>query len=250
MSYFPVDRNITTSSLWIQGSPAECKLWIYMMLNADPRSGIINETIPALAQRNCLPIPEVEAILEKWSGPDPYSRTQDHDGARIRRIPAGLLLLNYRVYQAKDYSTPRVKRWRERLSDRDSKITVTETKNKNKNSNGSMYDGSRDVGDGLPPVLPPEQRAEESTRATIRSLQLRLGALLCQLAEHPNSRQMVPAWCRAVTAYTRKDGTEVRGVADYRTLMSIDRLEKSIADAEWHLTELEKGVQHGTYSPR
>jgi len=27
--------------------------------------------------------------------------------------------------------------------------------------------------------------------------------------------------------------------------MSIDRLERSIGDAEWHLAELDKGVKHG-----
>ena len=102
----------------------------------------------------------------------------------------------------------------------------------------------RREGEELPP-LPPEQRAEDATKATIRSLQLRLGALLCRLAEHPNSRRMVPDWCREVTAYDKQDGTRVKGAADYRTVMSIDRLERSIADAEWHLGELEKGAQRG-----
>ncbi len=104
------------------------------------------------------------------------------------------------------------------------------------------------VGRKEPPApLPPEQRAEDATKATIRSLQLKLGALLCRLAEHPNSRRMVPDWCREVTAYDKADGTRVRGVPDYRTVMSIDRLERSVADAEWHLGELEKReAVHGT----
>jgi hypothetical protein len=57
----------------------------------------------------------------------------------------------------------------------------------------------------------------------------------------------VTDWCREVTSYEGRDGP-VRGVADYRTVMSIDRLERSIADAEWWLTQLQAGkaeVIHG-----
>jgi len=104
----------------------------------------------------------------------------------------------------------------------------------------------------LPPARPPEQRAEEATDATIRRLQLELGSWIARLAEHPNSRQMVPAWSREVTSYTRGDGTKVRGVPDYRTVNSIDRLERSLEDAQWWWEELESGkvigevVSHGT----
>ncbi len=97
------------------------------------------------------------------------------------------------------------------------------------------------------PQVPPEQRAEEATDAAIHRLQLELGSWVCKLAEHPNSRQMVPAWTRAVTSYETRDGTRVRGVPDYRTVHSIDRLEKSIEDAKWWHGELEKGkVVDGT----
>ncbi len=91
-------------------------------------------------------------------------------------------------------------------------------------------------------VIPPEQRAEEATKAHIRKLQLNLGALLCQLSEHENSRLMVWHWCRKVTSYERKNGLDVKGFSDYRSVLSIDRLEKSIEDAEFWLERLESGV--------
>jgi hypothetical protein len=50
---------------------------------------------------------------------------------------------------------------------------------------------------------------------------------------------MVPAWCRKVTAYTNKQGVKVNGAADYRTVHSIDRLERSIEDADWWLGKLD-----------
>jgi len=62
-----------------------------------------------------------------------------------------------------------------------------------------------------------------------------------RLAEHPNSRDMLAAWTRCVTSWTRKDGSKAKGEADYRNVTSIDRLEKSIADADWWLERLQKG---------
>lgn len=52
---------------------------------------------------------------------------------------------------------------------------------------------------------------------------------------------MVPAWSRRVTSYKRRDGTRINGVADYRTVLSIDRLERSIEDSDWWLEKLDKG---------
>lgn len=90
-------------------------------------------------------------------------------------------------------------------------------------------------------MIPPEQRAEIATQDCIRKLQLRLGALLCQLSEHENSRLMVPDWCRKVSSYEREGGRRVKGYADYRVIMSIDRLERSVEDAESWLAELAGG---------
>lgn len=113
-------------------------------------------------------------------------------------------------------------------------------------SGGSMgtwvhgHMGSGEV--GAPPLPPaPEQRAEDETRRTITHLQLALAGKLAALSEHPNSRQSLTAWCREVSSYERADGTKVKGVADYRTITSIDRLERSISDADWWLEELEAG---------
>ncbi len=92
-----------------------------------------------------------------------------------------------------------------------------------------------------PPTRLPADRAEAETQGEIRRLQNELGARLARLSEHPNSRDMVPAWSRRATAYKRKDGTRINGVADYRTVLSIDRLERSIEDADWWLSELDKG---------
>jgi len=94
------------------------------------------------------------------------------------------------------------------------------------------------------PTRLPADKAENEVTEEIRRLQNVLGAKLAMLWEHPNNRDeqgmalMVPAWTRKVTAYKRKDGVSVSGVADYRTIRSIERLEKSIQDADWWLEKL------------
>lgn len=96
-----------------------------------------------------------------------------------------------------------------------------------------------------PPRLPADI-AESAVTDEIRKLQAELGSRLARLAEHPNSREMVPSWSRKATSYTRKDGTKVPGVADYRTITSIERLEKSIADADKWLNRLNRGPLEAT----
>jgi uncharacterized protein YdaU (DUF1376 family) len=86
----------------------------------------------------------------------------------------------------------------------------------------------------------PGASAEEAVKKNVDSLQLRLGALLTQLAEHENSRLMVPAWSKRVTSY-QKDGRKIQGRADFRMIRSPERLEKSIGDAQWWLKELNGG---------
>jgi hypothetical protein len=114
VTYFPLDRDILTSSMWAQGTPEQVKVWLYLLLAADPRSGIVEDTDPAIAMRCALPLDATIAALEWLASPDPHSRTKDHEGRRIERLPeGGLRILNYIPHRDKDYSTPRVRRWRE-----------------------------------------------------------------------------------------------------------------------------------------
>lgn len=114
MSFFPLDRDILSSSLWCQGSGDELKVWIYLLLNANPGTGIVADTDPAIAMHCGIELDRVDAILSKFAEPDRYSRTETKDGRRIERVKGRIRLINYTKHANKDYSTPRVKRWRER----------------------------------------------------------------------------------------------------------------------------------------
>lgn len=165
MSYVPVDRNITTSSIWIQGTPAQLKVWFFLMLHADPRTGTVPHSDPAIAHGCVLPLEETTAILEWLSQPDPYSRTKENDGRRIDRTEEGRVrLLNYERYRDKDHSTPRVQRLRQKRRERDetldetvkrvSKRSGTTDKDKDKDKEGSFGGASDDAPLETPPVPP------------------------------------------------------------------------------------------------
>lgn len=214
-------------------------VWITMLALAD-RNGHVLASMPGLADASRVSLDQCEEALRKLSAPDKHSRTKEHEGRRIQEVDGGWALYNYTKYRNLRDDENRRQQVREAVSRHRAKVI-------NVSHGKPIAEAEAEAGrKELPPLPPPPaERAEKATNDAINSLQLRLGALICQLSEHPNSRQMVPAWTREVTAYDRQDGTKVRGVADFRTVRSIDRLERSIGDAEWHLAELEKGVKHG-----
>lgn len=113
-SYFPLDREILTSSLWAQGSPAQIKVFLYLLLTADPRTGVVPDSDPAIALRCGLGEDVTNEALEWLSSPDPKSRSETEDGARIKKEDGRWVIVNHSTYSTKDYSTPRVRRWREK----------------------------------------------------------------------------------------------------------------------------------------
>lgn len=144
-SYFPLDRDILNSSLWISGDSHMKALWIYLLLSADPRTGVVSHTRPAIVHGSGVPRADVDRILEQLAAPDPDSRTPDNDGRRIAFVEEGILILNYERYRNKDYSTPRVRRYYERNPGQKHRKTGggtggnegerSGTTNKNKNKN-------------------------------------------------------------------------------------------------------------------
>lgn len=240
-----IDAEILSSSVWSEA--AHVKLaWLTMLILCDT-DGYVGASIPGIAHAAGVTVAQTRDALALFMRPDPDSRTQANEGRRIEPAERGFRILNFREH------LDRLSAERRKTRDRVRKFRAR--KRESADGNVTVLPGNREQGigtstegrkDDLPPLPPPpEERAERATKETIHSLQLRLGSLLAALSEHENSRQMVPAWCREVTSYDKADGTKVRGVADFRTIMSIDRLERSIGDAEWHLAELDKGVKRG-----
>lgn len=227
MPFTKLDSEFPSSSLFAHGLEV-VGFWAYLLSQADS-DGRVHATVPDMMARCRASERRIRELLTLLEQPDKWSRTPDNDGRRVRveRSPRWcVVILNHGAYRQKDTNAERQRRWR------NAHRNVTDV-----TPSASVSPSESVVVKGSPF---PEQRAEQATQAEIDRLQLAYGARLAKLAEHPNSRQMVTGWCRTTSSYKR-DGQSVGGVADFRTIQSIPRLEKSIADCDWWYEQLDKG---------
>ena len=115
MGFTKLVESIVESSVWAEDSET-LRVWIYLLARADSM-GVVWVTIPAIALQNGLTTDKVAAALEKFSAPDPNSRSPKHGGRRIRidREPTfSIAILNYSDYRWEDHThAARQKRYRE-----------------------------------------------------------------------------------------------------------------------------------------
>lgn len=113
--YLPLDRGLIDSTLWTNGDSDTVRLWVYLLFVKDISTGLITVPIPTLAKRNNLTIERVEEILAIFAEPDPYSRSQEFEGRRIKRTEGGIIVLNHYKYRVRNYkSTDRARAFYER----------------------------------------------------------------------------------------------------------------------------------------
>ena len=94
--YTKLFGSILASTVWELPVPTKV-VWITMLAMAD-RHGEVQASVPGLAKLAGVSIPECEAALQCFLSPDPYSRTKDDNGRRIREIDGGWHLINHRKY--------------------------------------------------------------------------------------------------------------------------------------------------------
>jgi hypothetical protein len=73
-------------------------VWITMLAMAN-RNGDVLASLPGLADAARVSLDQCQDALAKLSGPDPYSRTKEHEGRRVEEIDGGWHLLNYIKYR-------------------------------------------------------------------------------------------------------------------------------------------------------
>lgn len=130
-NYTKLFNSIVTSTIWTEDDKTRI-VWITMLALAD-QNGEVHASIPGLARLAGVPVESVDVAIEKFLGPDPYSRTPDYDGRRISPIDGGWELLNHAKYRRmasladqKENNAKRQKRHRERnAAVTDSNATVT-----------------------------------------------------------------------------------------------------------------------------
>ncbi len=120
-SFTKLFSSIVDSSIWTEDNATRI-VWVTMLAMAD-QHGYVGASVPGLAGRARISIEETLAALQKLSSPDPFSRSKEHEGRRIREVERGWLLLNYqRFREARDEE---VRREYERLRKRDQRARAS-----------------------------------------------------------------------------------------------------------------------------
>jgi hypothetical protein len=120
--YTKLYNSIIHSTIWREDKDTRL-LWITMLSLSD-QHGVIEASLPGLADAARLTMLETTKALTKLSSPDEYSRDKDFKGRRIEEIEGGWIVLNYLKYRNKideerkrDLNRIRQARWRERNAD-------------------------------------------------------------------------------------------------------------------------------------
>jgi hypothetical protein len=216
-------------------------VWITMLALAD-RNGRVLASMPGLADASRVSLEQCEEALKRLSAPDKHSRTKTNEGRRIREVDGGWELLNYVKYRnLRDDENRRqqvreaVGRYRQRHA---SVINVSRCKPGKAQAEAEAEAESRKED---PPSLPPADHAERAIKRTTDALRTRLYALVAE-AEAVDPKHRDPTeLMRLFTSYDKQDGRSVKGVVN-AALLSHERLEKSIADAEIQIREWRNGT--------
>ena len=97
--YVKLFGSILQSTIW-QESKETRLLWITMLTMKDGRQ-VVEASVPGLARAAGITTEECEGALARLMEPDPYSRTQEHEGRRIEKVDGGWRILNGEKYRQK-----------------------------------------------------------------------------------------------------------------------------------------------------
>ncbi len=241
-------------------------VWITMLAMCDSK-GRVYSSVPGLASASGVSIEQCRETLEKLKAPDPYSRTRDHEGRRIEEIDGGWLVLNYLKYREMrdedkrlEQTRQAMRRYRQKGGGGKKKLTPAHHNNgergeprlaqEEEEEEGRTTSERADVTSSLTassatgsplvddPLFLKAHAAEKAIRLSTDALRTKLYALVQQMVKADPQRRDPTELMRLVTAYER-EGKLVGGVVN-ASLLSHERVEKSIEDAEWQLAEWAK----------
>jgi uncharacterized phage protein (TIGR02220 family) len=97
--YTKLFGSIVDSTIWRESKETKI-VWITMLAKAN-RDGIVEASLPGLADAARVSIEECQLSLKCLMSPDEYSRTKDFEGRRIEETDGGWKILNHAKYRAK-----------------------------------------------------------------------------------------------------------------------------------------------------
>lgn len=99
VGYTKLFGSIIASTIWRE--PDHVRLVWITMLAAANQHGVVEASVPGLADFARVTVDQCRDALRVLSAPDPDSRTSDHEGRRIEVIEGGFKLLNHAKYRGK-----------------------------------------------------------------------------------------------------------------------------------------------------
>jgi hypothetical protein len=98
-TYVKIFQSILDSTVWQEDLPTKV-VWITLLAMKDC-DGYVGASIPGLASRAGVSVEQCEKALHKFLEPDPYSRSKENGGRRIKEAPGGWVVLNHLMYREK-----------------------------------------------------------------------------------------------------------------------------------------------------
>lgn len=111
--------SILTSSIWTEDASTRL-VWIAMLALKNGKHRV-EASVPGLAHAARVSLEDCEKALAKLESPDPYSRSQEFEGRRVRREGGGWLVLNGERWMAtmsNDATRERNRKWMKNYRDR------------------------------------------------------------------------------------------------------------------------------------
>lgn len=239
-----LDAEMLSSSVWAEADHVRL-VWITLLILCDTE-GYVGAALPGIARAAGVTLEKAEEAIARLQQPDPHSRTKANEGRRLEPAERGWRVLNFidhlnRLSNERTKARDRV--WRHRQRAREKRDVTTSN-----DSNVTVVAGNRDQGIETSennvsrkeelPALPPADRTERAIRQTTDALRTKLYVLIDEMVTEDPQHRDPTELMRQVTSYDKGD-KRVGGVVN-AGLLTFERLEKSISDAEWQLGEWRK----------
>jgi hypothetical protein len=176
--YTKVHASLIHSTVWREPDHVRI-VWMTMLAMAD-RDGIVEASVPGLADAARKSIEDTEKALARLMEPDPYSRTPDHEGRRIEPVRGGWRLLNHGIYRDKasvEESREKAAARQARKRERDASRSVTPSHAESRSV--TPVTQSHDIAEAEASSSPSESRAP----ARVASVMPRAGSSLSGLRD-------------------------------------------------------------------
>lgn len=224
--YTKLFGSLIHSTIWREPDHVRI-VWMTMLAMAD-RDGVVEASVPGLADAARKTIPETESALARLMEPDPYSRTPDHEGRRIEPVPGGWRLLNHGIYREKastEEAREKAAARQARKRERDASRSVTPSHAPSREVTPSSE--SHDIAEA---EATPSPHTEPRARACV-ARSVPLSSIDCPdpLGEYKSISSAELPW-RTWVAASRKRGMRVTDSDRRRELRNVEDIERRVLE--------------------